>query len=96
MKRVSRLIISLSVLVFSLSLTPSSALACAACFGRSDSKMAEGMNMGILSLLVVITTVLFGMACFFVFLAKRATAASASEQVDALEEISATTGCKLN
>ena len=71
-------------------------MACAACFGKSDSKMAEGMNMGILSLLVVITTVLFGMACFFVFLAKRATAASVPEQSEVLKEMSATTGCKLN
>ncbi|MBC8003484.1 MAG: hypothetical protein H7X97_12930 [Opitutaceae bacterium] len=70
---------------FSLLLSPSPVLACATCFGKSDSKMAEGMNMGILSLLVVITTVLFAMACFFVFLAKRATAAPASEQVDALK-----------
>ena len=86
----------MSVLAFFLSFAPSSAVACAACFGRSDSKMAEGMNMGILSLLVVITSVLFGMACFFVFLAKRATAASLSEQAGALEQVSATTGCKLN
>lgn len=89
--------VQFSALVVSLALAPSSAQACAACFGRSDSQMAEGMNMGILSLLVVITSVLFGMACFFVFLAKRATAASVSEQAAAaMEEMSATTGCKPN
>lgn len=58
--------------------------------------MAEGMNMGILSLLVVITTVLFAMACFFVFLAKRAAATSDSEPVDALKQMPATTGWKPN
>jgi hypothetical protein len=47
-------------------------LACAACFGQSDSAMAKGMNMGIFSLLLVITSVLFGVAGFFVYLARRA------------------------
>jgi hypothetical protein len=46
-------------------------LACTACFGKSDSNMARGMNMGIFALLVVITTVLCGVAGFFAFLAKR-------------------------
>ena len=46
-------------------------LACTACFGKSDSNMAKGMNMGIFALLLVITTVLCGVAGFFVFLAKR-------------------------
>lgn len=96
MKRVSRLTILFSALIFSALLAPAPAMACAACFGKSDSKMAEGMNMGILSLLVVITTVLFGMACFFVFLAKRATAVPAGGEAGALEEISETTACKLN
>lgn len=47
------------------------ARACAACFGRSDSPLAEGMNMGILFLLGVIVSVLVGFASFFVFLARR-------------------------
>jgi hypothetical protein len=46
-------------------------LACTACFGKSDSNMAKGMNMGIFALLLVITTVLCAVAGFFVFLAKR-------------------------
>ena len=45
--------------------------ACTACFGKSDSNMAKGMNMGIFALLLVITSVLCGVAGFFVFLAKR-------------------------
>jgi hypothetical protein len=45
--------------------------ACAVCFGRSDSPLAQGMNMGILSLLVVILSVLVACAGFFVHLARR-------------------------
>jgi len=54
-----------------LVLLPPSASACAACFGRSDSELARGMNAGILSLLVVVVFVLGGCAAFFVYLAKR-------------------------
>jgi hypothetical protein len=46
-------------------------LACTACFGQSDSRMAQGMNMGIFALLLMITIVLAGVASFFVFLARR-------------------------
>src|SRR6266478_2793281 len=48
-------------------------LACAACYGQSDSAMAAGMNWGILSLLTVIVFVLGGVAGFSVFLARRAS-----------------------
>ncbi len=46
-------------------------LACAACFGKSDSNLAQGMNMGIFALLLVITSVLCGVAGFFVYVARR-------------------------
>ena len=49
-----------------------SASACAACFGKSDSPLAAGMNWGIFSLLGVVVCVLGGIATFFVFLAKKA------------------------
>ena len=52
-------------------------LACAACFGQSDSAMAQGMNWGILSLLGIIVLVLGGVAGFFVYLAKRTSALAA-------------------
>ena len=60
---------------------PSPAHACAACFGKSNDAMAQGMNLGIFALLIVIVSVLAGIASFFVFLARRsarfaATAAS--------------------
>lgn len=51
-------------------------LACAACYGQSDSPMARGMNWGILSLLAVIVPVLVAIACFFIYIIKRAAAIS--------------------
>ena len=51
-------------------------LACAACYGASDSPMAKGMNWGILSLLGVVVMVLGSIATFFVFIGKRSAAAS--------------------
>ncbi len=47
-----------------------SAPACAACYGASDSPLAQGMNWGIFSLLAVVVCVLGGIASFFIFLAK--------------------------
>ena len=47
--------------------------ACTACFGQSDSSMAKGMNMGIMVLLMVIISVLFGVASFFVYVMKRSS-----------------------
>lgn len=55
------------------------ALACAVCFGSSDSPLAKGMNMGILSLLVVVLGVLAGLVAFFVMLGRRAAAAARAE-----------------
>jgi hypothetical protein len=51
-------------------------LACAACYGQSDSPMAHGLNWGIVSLLAVVFPVLGGIAAFFIFIAKKAAAAS--------------------
>jgi hypothetical protein len=67
----------------SLFCLPAAVQACATCFGASDSDLAQGMNMGILSLLGVIGTVLLGIASFFVFLAWR-TARRAAATDDAL------------
>lgn len=49
----------------------STAQACATCFGKSDSKLAEGMNWGIFTLLLVVMSVLIGISAFFVFIARR-------------------------
>ena len=60
------------MLVFGL-LKPSPLLACAACYGRTDSPLAEGMNWGILTLLGVVLTVLSGIVVFFVHVIRRET-----------------------
>jgi hypothetical protein len=48
------------------------ALACATCYGQSDSNLAKGMNAGIFVLLLVVAGVLGTFAAFFVYLARRA------------------------
>jgi hypothetical protein len=79
---------SLLIVIALLALGSGRALACAACFGRSDSALAEGMNMGILSLLGVIGLVLAGVASFFVFLARRSSRAvvHAADQPEPLSQ----------
>ena len=67
-----------SALALTLICLPQSARACAACFGRSDSKLAEGMNMGILSLLLVVMFVLGGIAAFFIYLARKSATTAAA------------------
>jgi hypothetical protein len=52
--------------------------ACVACYGQSDSPLAEGMNMGILFLLGCIGAVLAGFASFFVYLGRRSAAVQAA------------------
>ena len=44
--------------------TPS-LLSCATCYGQSDSKLAEGMNWGILTLIFVVCSVWMWFAGFF-------------------------------
>ena len=68
-RKLSWLGIVLAFVAFSPSLH-----ACAACFGKSDSDLAKGMNMGIFVLLGVIIAVLGGIASFFIYLARRAGA----------------------
>ena len=54
--------------------------ACSACYGKSDSELAQGMNMGIFTLLGFIGFVLVGVAAFFVFLMRRAARLAAMAQ----------------
>ena len=58
---------------------PQSVLACATCFGKSDSDLARAMNWGILSLLAVVVVVLSGIAAFFIYLARRAATTARAE-----------------
>ena len=68
-KPATRIILSLA-LVFSAR----AVFACAACYGKSDSALAQGMNWGIYTLLGFISLVLAGVAGFFVFIIRRAAA----------------------
>ncbi len=64
-------------------LTPSG-WGCAACFGKSDSPLAKGLNMGILSLLVVVLGVVGGIIGCGIYFARRAAAFNrAAEQAEA-------------
>jgi hypothetical protein len=60
--------------VAGLVLRTDAARACAACYGKADGPLADGMNWGIMSLLVLIVLVLGGFASFFIYLARRAAA----------------------
>jgi len=65
-----RLIISL-VLLFAVLAQVSPAFACAACYGKSDSPLAEGMNWGIFALLGFIGVVLAGVTGAGIFIVRR-------------------------
>lgn len=59
-------------IIFTALINAPAAHACAACYGQSDSAMAQGMNWGIMALLGVIGFVLAGLTSFFVFINRRA------------------------
>ena len=56
-------------------------LACAACYGESDSPMAEGMNAGIFVLLIIIGGTLAAIAGFFLFIMRRARIVAARDKL---------------
>lgn len=53
--------------------TAPSALACATCYGASDSPLAQGMNWGIMVLLGFVGFVLTVVSSFFVYIVRRAS-----------------------
>lgn len=59
---------------------------CAACLGNSDSAMAEAMNWGIMTLLVVVLGVLIGITAFFVYIARRSALVTAGTSLEAYPE----------
>lgn len=77
-----KIIIAASLLMAS---TPA-LLACAACFGKSDSNMARSLNASIFTLMGFAGVVLAGTASFFVFLAKKAAAIAQLEQNTTLSQ----------
>ena len=64
----------MAVIAVFAALSPSPVLACAACYGRSDSPLASGMNWGIFTLMGVIVTVLLSIAGFFFYIIRKETA----------------------
>jgi hypothetical protein len=61
---------------------PAKMFACAACGsanGQIDSPLADGMNLGILTLMVFIGTVLAGSCAFFIRILRRSEALAAAE-----------------
>lgn len=60
--------------VLAMAFLPQLASACAVCYGKSDSKLAEGFNWGVLSLLFVVFFVLGSFVVFFIYLARRSAA----------------------
>ena len=72
-----------SALLLLIITAPGRVLACA---GQSDSALAEGMNMGVLFLLGVVTLVIGGFVSLFVMLARRAAAVAAKQAPTKLPE----------
>jgi len=72
MKSLRKLLMTAALAVF----TPSPLFACAACYGKSDSALATGMNWGIFTLLGVVLTVLTCIALFFVHIVRKEEASA--------------------
>ena len=71
LRRFSKLMVAAAGLA---AFAPSPLFACAACYGRSDSPLASGMNWGIFTLMGVVVTVLVTVASFFIYLIRKETA----------------------
>ncbi len=59
-------------------LTTTGANACSACFGKSDSPLAKGMNAGIFVLLGFVLVLWIAFGSFFVFIVRRGRAVAGS------------------
>jgi hypothetical protein len=60
--------------------------ACATCFGQSDSKLADGMSWGILTLIAVAYSVLIGIVAFFGYLIYRSNRMAAQMEISSVTE----------
>jgi heme/copper-type cytochrome/quinol oxidase subunit 2 len=78
MRRIHKLKLPAALVAIAAAFHSQSVFACAACFGKSDSPLASGMNWGIFSLLAVVVCVLGGIASFFVYLARKSAAVAAT------------------
>jgi hypothetical protein len=73
-------------LVLVLMALPSSVMACAACFGQSDSDMAKGLNAGIFLLFGIVACVLGGFVALFIYMARRSARVHALADALAVED----------
>ncbi len=62
-----------------LALRADAVFACAACYGQSDSPLAQAMNWGIFSLLGIVVSVLAGITTFFVVISRKSASVRAVE-----------------
>jgi len=63
------------IMIGALALAPTPLFACAACYGKSDSPLAQGVNWGIFTLLGVVTPVLGTFAFCFIRMINKEEAA---------------------
>ena len=93
MKPIRKFLKTIFVAAMLTAFTSSQLFACAACgSGNSDmpaSPLTNGMNLGILTLFVIIASVLGSIATFFVFIIRRETAMAAKAAAENLSEIKA-------
>ncbi|MBI1840952.1 MAG: hypothetical protein HYR88_08905 [Verrucomicrobia bacterium] len=64
-------------------LSSGDASACATCFGQTDSPLGQGLNWGIMTLLVVVNGVVAGICSFFVYVARRSAKLEAEDRRNA-------------
>src|SRR5262245_32335508 len=62
---------------------PQAASACSVCFGKSDSSLVKGMQMGVLALLAIVVFVLAGFAAFLIYLVRRSALIAQSAETPA-------------
>jgi hypothetical protein len=71
--RINKTIVRAGALLIALLLLPNSLLACAVCYGQSDSPLAKGMNWGIAVLMCCILSVLCSIVVFFVHVGRQSS-----------------------
>ena len=79
MKSFKKIIIALAALA------PAKLFACAACYGKSDSAMAVGMNWAIFTLGVTVATVLGAFLTFLIYAIRKSEALEAAAQKKSTE-----------
>ena len=71
------------IAVFSLFLLPTDLLSCPVCYGETDSPMAAGMNMAIMTLLAILAVPVGLLSYFFLQVRRRMINAQQTETVSA-------------